>query len=162
MELSTNRERHSNLNSLLLCSVPYMRRFFAVSSLGWRIAAGIWLGKPRRARNRDERGFHGPAQTPRLIGHLRQLTIAEDGGDIFVCENRVRLALQSFVVLLAELIARFRRHEQRTRLGQQNGGIRRCRWLLVFEDFVNAYDQLGNAVQPGELLVIDQELKKLA
>jgi len=78
-----------------------------------------------------------------------------------VFDDYCGVALDGVEIFLLEGVAGFRGNEHFP--GQSNGatGVFGSDGLLGSQSFIDSDDELGDVVQPGELRVVDDQLKKL-
>src|SRR6266852_6192190 len=73
-----------------------------------------------------------------------------------------RVVLDGVEIFFLESVAGFRRNEHFPGKGNSATGVFRSDGFLGSQSFINADDEFGNVVQPGELRVVDDQLEELA
>src|SRR5260370_32184662 len=72
-----------------------------------------------------------------------------------------RVVLDGVEIFFLEGIARFRRNEYFPGKGNSPAGVFRGDGLFGSQSFINAHDEFGNVVQPGELRVVNDQAEEL-
>ena len=88
--------------------------------------------------------------------------VVEETSEFRVVDNHGGIALNGVEVFLLESIARFRRDEHLAGKSDGGAGVFRSDGLLGSESFVDAHDEFGDVMKPGELRVVDDQAEKLA
>jgi hypothetical protein len=95
------------------------------------------------------------------IGSVRRL-IVEEPGEFGVVNDDGGIALDGVEVFFLEGVAGFRGDKHFPGERDSTAGVFRGNGLLGGESFVDAHDEFGDVVEPGELRVVDDQAKELA
>jgi hypothetical protein len=87
---------------------------------------------------------------------------AEKASKLGVFDDDGRVTLDGIEILLLERVAGLGRDEHLAGQGKSDAGIFGSDGLFGGESFIDADDELGNVVEPGELRVVHDETEELA
>src|SRR5580704_4740125 len=95
------------------------------------------------------------------IWGVRRLVV-EETGELGVVNDHGRIALNGVEVFFLEGVAGFRGDKHFAGEGDGGAGVFGGDRLLGGQRFVNAHDEFGDVVQPGELRVVNDQLEEFA